>query len=80
MRLLGQTVFKYAFGQHEEQLDLISAFDWKIAHNFTQYCQSYYSLSLIFELVCCWVVVTWSKVQIHKEDFIEKSLSWLTYH
>ena len=30
MRLLGLTVFKYVFGQHYEQLDLISAFDWKL--------------------------------------------------
>ena len=43
MRLLGQIVFKYAFNYYEH-LKLISAFDWKLAHNFKEYCESYYSL------------------------------------
>ena len=50
MRLLGQTVLKsyYAFGQHEEQLNLRSAFDCKLADNLMEYLESYYFLVQLF--------------------------------
>ena len=50
MRLLGQTVLNYAFSQ-KVQLDLISAFDWKLEPNFYRILRKKWCS---YMLCCCW--------------------------